>query len=87
MPMVDDGLPAACQVERIRKHLLELLLLRDDVVGRQHGHHAGGGPGADQRSAERHRGAGVASDRLGDDILPSAVWAIACAPQAPGQCS
>ena len=39
------------------------------MIGRQHGHDAGGGARADQRRAEGDGGAGVAADRLGNDIF------------------
>ena len=39
----DDGLAARRQIKRVRQHLLKLLLVGDDVVGRQHRHDAGGG--------------------------------------------
>src|SRR3989442_344913 len=62
------SLTARRDIERIRKHLLKFFLVRNDVVGGQHGHHTGRRARPDERRAERDRGAGIAADRFGDDI-------------------
>ena len=65
----DDGLPTAGQVKCVRQNLLELLFVWDDVVGREHGHDAGGRTSSHQRGAKSHGRASVAANRLGNDIF------------------
>ena len=65
----DNGLPAAGEVEGVRQDLVELLLLGNNMIGWEHRHDTRGGTRTDQRGAQSNRRAGVAANRLGDDIL------------------
>ena len=68
MPMVTIACPRDASIKRVAQDLLKLLLVGNHVVGRQHRHDAGRRTRAHQRRAERDGGAGVAADRLGDEI-------------------
>src|SRR5688572_22278723 len=68
-PDRDDDGPATRQVEAILEHSLKLLLFRNDVVSRQHGHDTCRRARANERRAQGHRGTGIASAGLGNDVL------------------
>ena len=64
-----NRLPAAGEIKTIVQHLSKFLLLGDHVVGRQHGHDRGCGTRSRNGRSQRDGGAGVAADRLADDVL------------------
>src|ERR1035441_7422687 len=61
----NDGLSAAGHVERIHQDLLELLLVRNDMIGREDCHDARGRTRSYQCGPQRDRRTGVAANRLG----------------------
>ena len=64
-----DRLTLRGDIKGVGQNLLELFRIRNDVVGGQHGHHARGRTRADERRAECHRRARIATHRLGNDVI------------------